>query len=59
MCEGLRVNKKPCRAILTKITFVMKKGTVVGANLCARDPLEVKGKGIRGVGGVADILSIL
>jgi hypothetical protein len=28
--------------------------TVVGANLCARDPLEVKGKGIRGVGRVAD-----
>jgi hypothetical protein len=28
--------------------------TVVGANLCARDPLEIKCKGIRGVGGVAD-----
>jgi hypothetical protein len=27
---------------------------VVGANLCARDPLELKGKGFRGVGGVAD-----
>jgi hypothetical protein len=37
---------------------------VVGANLCARDPLEVKGKGIRGVGGAADkeayrLLSVL
>jgi hypothetical protein len=28
--------------------------TVVGANLCARDPLEIKGNWIRGVGGVAD-----
>jgi hypothetical protein len=28
--------------------------TVVGANLCAPDPLEVKGKGIRGMEGVAD-----
>jgi hypothetical protein len=28
--------------------------TVDGANLCARDPLEVKGKGIGRVGGVAD-----
>jgi hypothetical protein len=28
--------------------------TVVGANLCARDPLEEKGMGIRGVEGVAD-----
>jgi hypothetical protein len=27
--------------------------TVIGANLCARDPLEVKRKGLRGVGGVA------
>jgi hypothetical protein len=27
---------------------------VVGANLCSRDPSEVKGKGIRGVGAVAD-----
>jgi hypothetical protein len=30
------------------------QSTVVGANLCARDPLEVNGKGIRGEGGVAD-----
>jgi hypothetical protein len=30
------------------------KDTVVRANLCNQDPLEVKGKGIRGVGGVAD-----
>jgi hypothetical protein len=29
-------------------------GTVVGANLCVPRPLEVKDKGIRGVGGVAD-----
>jgi hypothetical protein len=29
-------------------------GTVVGANLCIRGPLEVNGKGIRGVGAVAD-----
>jgi hypothetical protein len=28
--------------------------TVVGANVCVRGPLEVKGKGIREVGGVAD-----
>jgi hypothetical protein len=28
--------------------------TVVGANLCARDPLQEKGRGIRGAGGVAD-----
>jgi hypothetical protein len=28
--------------------------TVIGANLCTRDPLEVKGKEIRGVGGEAD-----
>jgi hypothetical protein len=27
---------------------------VIGANLCARDPLEVTGKGIREVGGVTD-----
>jgi hypothetical protein len=30
------------------------QGTLVGPNLCARDPLEVTGKGTRGVGGVAD-----
>jgi hypothetical protein len=30
------------------------QSTVVGANLCARDPLEVKGWVIRGMGGVAD-----
>jgi hypothetical protein len=28
--------------------------TVVGANLCSRDPLKAKGKAIRGVGEVAD-----
>jgi hypothetical protein len=28
--------------------------TVVGANLCVRGPSDVKGKGIRGEGGVAD-----
>jgi hypothetical protein len=28
--------------------------TVVGANLCVRRPSDVKGKGIRGAGGVAD-----
>jgi hypothetical protein len=28
--------------------------TVVGANLCPRDPLEVKGKVVIGTGGVAD-----
>jgi hypothetical protein len=28
---------------------VMKTRTVVWTNLCARDPLEVKGRGIRGV----------
>jgi hypothetical protein len=27
---------------------------LVGANLCARNPLQVKGKGLRGVGGEAD-----
>jgi hypothetical protein len=27
---------------------------VVGLNLCARDPLDVKGKGVRCVGGIAD-----
>jgi hypothetical protein len=30
------------------------QGTVVGTNLCVPRPLEIKGKGIRGVGGVAD-----
>jgi hypothetical protein len=29
------------------------KGTVVGANLCIPRPLEVNGKEIRGLGGVA------
>jgi hypothetical protein len=29
------------------------QGTVVGANLCVPRPLEIKGKGIRRVGGVA------
>jgi hypothetical protein len=29
-------------------------GTVVGANLCVRRPLEVKGKGIIGVGQASD-----
>jgi hypothetical protein len=28
--------------------------TVVGANLCARDQLKLKGKGIRGMEGSAD-----
>jgi hypothetical protein len=28
--------------------------TVVGANLCSRDPLELKDKGIKAVGGIAD-----
>jgi hypothetical protein len=28
--------------------------TVVGVNMCVRRPLEVKGKGIRGVGGAAN-----
>jgi hypothetical protein len=28
--------------------------TAVGANLCVRRPLELNGKGIRGVGGAAD-----
>jgi hypothetical protein len=32
----------------------IRGSTVVGVNLCARDPLEVKGMGISGVGGVAD-----
>jgi hypothetical protein len=27
--------------------------TVAGANLCVQSPLEVKGEGIRGEGGVA------
>jgi hypothetical protein len=30
------------------------KSAVIGANLCARDPLEVKGKGIRAIRVVAD-----
>jgi hypothetical protein len=37
---------------LKKISFT--SGIVVRANLCVRRPLEVKGKGIRKVGGVAD-----
>jgi hypothetical protein len=32
----------------------MQRSAVVGANLCAQDTSEVKGKGIRGMGEVAD-----
>jgi hypothetical protein len=35
-------------------SIIQTSGTVVGAKPCVRCPLEVKGKGIRGVGGVAD-----
>jgi hypothetical protein len=38
----------------TSLILVSFAVTVVGANLCTRDPLDVKGKGIRGVGGVTD-----
>jgi hypothetical protein len=38
---------------LTHVRVSVKR-TVVGANLCVWGPLEVKGKGIKGVGGVAD-----
>jgi hypothetical protein len=36
------------------ILSAANKSTVVGTNLCVPRPLEVRGKGIRGVGGAAD-----
>jgi hypothetical protein len=36
------------------LAIICVPSTVLGANLCARDPIQVKCKGIRGAGGVAD-----
>jgi hypothetical protein len=39
---------------IRQIKFSIKSFTVVGANLCVRRPLEINGKGIRGVRVAAD-----
>jgi hypothetical protein len=45
---------KLCIERLLEQSSVIYIRTAVGTNLCVRGPLEVKSKGIRGVGGVAD-----